>query len=364
MSTFALLKDGEAFVVDDHPTVKKMVAGFASDFLEVYNANDDEWNAGPTSTPWDLCGHVRILIRDGSISDARSAELGMLKEIEDIKKPIGTSTATTTTTAPAPLLTVPSFSTNSNPAPSLKRKASSQLVPTVVKTPRTTADSNVHVKSLADYKPKLVKKPHTRLIKDNVSDSFLLRLTFSQVAGAMELMKKLVVGNGATMEDAFHHVFSGKGVIYKRGTFNRHRDIYFTARPTIIERWSTTEGNRKWKEFYAKKDQYLGSENRWYENSHSEDEDHNDEGNEDDEDSMEMDNVIVKEEEVEVMLNKKEKGKGLAQPRTAAWKDLITKASTSTTTASSSIRHNAKKTGTYEENGVIYLSDSDSSSLT
>jgi hypothetical protein len=27
----------------------------------------------------------------------------------------------------------------------------------------------------------------------------------------MELMKKLVVSDGATMEDAFHHVFSGKG---------------------------------------------------------------------------------------------------------------------------------------------------------
>jgi hypothetical protein len=361
MSTFALLKDGEAFVVDDHPTVKKMITGFASDFLEVYNANDDEWNAGPTSTPWDLCGHVRILIRDGSISDARSAELGMLKEIENIKKPIGTSTTTTTTTAPAPPLTVSSsFSTNSNPAPSLKRKASTELVSTVAKAPRTAADSNIHVKSLADYKPKLVKKPHTRLVKDNASDSFLLRLTFSQVAGAMELMKKLVVGDGATMEDAFHNVFSGKGVIYKRGTFNRHRDIYFTARPTIIERWSTMEGNRKWKEFYAKKDQYLGSENRWYDNSHSEDDDGNDEDNEDDEDSMEVDDVIVKEEEVEVTLNKKEKGKGLAQPRTAAWKDLVMKASTSATTATSSIKQNAKKTGTYEENGVIHLSDSDS----
>jgi hypothetical protein len=61
------------------------------------------------------------------------------------------------------------------------------------------------------------------LVKDNASDSFLLHLTFSQASGTMKLMKKLVESDG---EDDFHYVFSGEGVIHKRGTFNRQVRVF------------------------------------------------------------------------------------------------------------------------------------------
>jgi hypothetical protein len=234
----------------------------------------EEWVIQSTKVPWDLSGQRHLLLRNEGLSDENCP--GLSEELVRVlshplslagkSNPNHTPAKVLSKPSPASNMTVyytpgmfPSSSPGSNSSPSVlavKRKAEASLDPGVSKFARIEGSA---------IGPEPTPLSPTTSNRSRFGDSFLLDLTYSQVEQGMEYLRVLCIHQGNELSQAFKQVFPR--AFYTASTFRRHRDLYFSTTPALLQEWNEEHGERLWRAFYTlrttTKDQYEAP-NRWY----------------------------------------------------------------------------------------------------